>query len=149
MKMVSPYLNFAGNTEEAFGFYRSVFGGEFPMVLRYRDFGDNAMGAPEHELDKIAHMALPLGRDTMLMGTDVLESQAASLNMGNNFYISLEAESGAEATQLFEALAAGGQVEMPLQQTEWAEQFGICKDKFGVQWMVGYTGSVEFSMDSP
>lgn len=147
MKMVNPYLNFAGKTEEAFGFYRSVFGGDFPLVLRYRDFGGNDMGAAEHELDKIAHMALPLGRDNMLMGTDVLESQAASLNMGNNFYISLEADSGAEATQLFGALAAGGQVEMPMQQTEWAEQFGICKDKFGVQWMVSYTGSVEFTMD--
>jgi PhnB protein len=142
MKAANPYLNFNGNTEEAFEFYRSVFGGEFPMVLRFRDFPDNPMNVPEHELDRIAHIALPLG-ESMLMGTDVIESQGRA-TIGNNFYIVVEAESAEEADRVFDALAEGGSVEMPLQRTEWAEKYGMCADRFGVQWMMDYTGSVEF-----
>jgi PhnB protein len=144
MKAVNPYLNFNGNTEEAFAFYRSVFGGDFFGLIRYRDFGDNAMGAPDSDLDKIAHVALPLGKDNLLMGTDVLESQGQGFSVGNNVYIHLEADSAEDADRLFSGLAAGGQTQMPLQQTEWAEQYGVCADRFGVQWMVSYTGSVEF-----
>ena len=145
MKTVNPYLNFNGNTEEAFNFYRQVFGGEFLGVMRFRDFGSNDMGVPDADLDKIAHIALPLGPDHLLMGTDVLASLGQSLTPGNNFYIHLEAESRDEAERLFGALSDGGQVEMPLQQTAWAEQYGICKDRFGVQWMLSYTGSVAFT----
>jgi PhnB protein len=141
MFTANPYLNFAGNTEEAFTFYRSVFGGEFVDVLRFRDFGGNEMGVPEHELDRIAHIALPLGKDGLLMGTDTLEP----LTVGNNFYITLEADSAAEAERLFAALSAGGRVEMALQKTQWAELYGSCADRFGVQWMIMYTGNVEFT----
>ena len=147
MKTANPYLNFAGNTEEAFTFYRSVFGGEFLSVLRFRDFGDNPMGVPEHELDRIAHVALPLGEGNLLMGTDVLEGWP-QLTVGNNLYVSLEAESGEEAERLFDGLSAGGRSEMPLQRTEWAEKYGTCTDRYGVQWMVMYTGSVQFPGDS-
>lgn len=140
MKAVNPYLNFPGNTEEAFDFYRSVFGGEFIAVLRFRDFGENPMGIPEKELDKIAHIALPLGPNNMLMATDVVGEQ--SLSVGNNTYITLEAESSEEADRLFDGLSAGGKVEMPLQRTQWAEKYGICADRYGVQWMVDYTGDV-------
>ena len=149
MKSANPYLNFPGNTEEAFTFYRSVFGGDFLAVVRFRDFGDNAMGAPESELDRIAHIALPLGETNILMGTDVLGSQGQSLTMGNNFYITLEPESAEEAERLFGSLSGGGRVEMPLQQTEWAEKYGACADRFGVQWMVSYTGSVKFRGGQP
>jgi len=142
MKAANPYLNFNGDAEEAFEFYRSVFGGEFPMLLRYRDFQDGSMDVPEPELDRIAHIALPLG-ENMLMGTDVLESQPR-VSVGNNFYIALVTESAGEADRVFDALAEGGSVEMPLQETEWAEKYGMCTDRFGVQWMVDYTGSVEF-----
>jgi len=144
MKTVNPYLNFNGNTEEAFTFYRSVFGGEFVSVIRFKDFGENAMGVPVDEREKIAHMALPLGKDHVLMGTDALESMGQSLEMGNNFSIILEAESGEEAETLFDALSSGGKAEMPLQKTEWAEKYGMCVDRFGVQWMVSYTGEVQF-----
>ena len=144
MKAANPYLNFDGNTEAAFNFYRSVFGGEFLTILRFRDFGENAMGASEGDLDKIAHIALRLGKDSILMGTDVLKSMGVTFTMGNNFYIALDPESGAEADRVFNALAAGGQVQMPLQQTDWAEKYGSCVDKFGVQWMVSYTGNVQF-----
>jgi PhnB protein len=144
MKKVEPYLNFAGNTEEAFTFYQSVFGGEL-FVVRFRDFPDNPMGVFDAELDKIAHIALPLGEGVLLMGSDVLESLGQSLKVGNNAYLHLETSDAEEAERLFGSLADGGKVEMPLQKTEWAEQYGICVDKFGVQWMVSYTGSVRFS----
>lgn len=142
MKAVNPYLNFAGNTEEAFTFYRSVFGGEFLAVIRFKDFDDNPMGVPDNELDKIAHIALPLGQGSVLMGTDVLESWP--LTVGNNFYVTLEPENEEEAERLFDKLSAGGRSEMPLQKTEWAEKYGTCADKFGIQWMVNYTGIVQF-----
>ena len=103
------------------------------------------MGAPESELDRIAHIALPLGKDNILMGTDVLHSMPVKLTVGNNFYIALEAESGEEAEALFNGLSAGGHIQMPLQPTAWAEKYGTCADRFGVQWMVSYTGSVQFS----
>jgi PhnB protein len=144
MKAVSPYLNFKGNTEEAFNYYKSVFGGEFVGVTRFRDFGDNPMGIPDHELDKIANIALPLTNGTVLMATDVVDSMPFTLTIGNNFYITLEPDSEEEAEQLFNGLSAGGKVEMELQPTPWAEKYGTCADRFGVQWMVNYTGNVRF-----
>jgi PhnB protein len=144
MKSVNPYLNFAGNTEEAFEFYRSVFGGEFAALMRFRDFGDNSMGIAEADLDKVAHIALPLGTG-MLMGTDVVESFPRRLEMGNNFFITIEPESAAEADRLFERLSAGGEVLMELQRTAWAEKHGSFVDRYGVQWMVDFAGSVTFA----
>jgi len=145
MKAANPYLNFNGNTEEAFNFYKSVFGGEFLAVMRLREFGDNPMGVPDGDLDKIAHIALPLGKNNVLMGTDVLESRGMTLKVGNNFYITLEPESEQEAAALFDALSANGRIEMPLQRTQWAEKYGICADRFGVQWMVNYTGNAQLA----
>lgn len=144
MKAVGPYLNFPGNTEEAFEYYRSVFGGEFLGVLRFRDFGDNGMGVPEADLDKIANIALPLGGGVVLMGTDVLDGWPP-VTQGNNFYITLETDTGDEADTLYAALSDGGRSDMPLQPTEWAEKYGTCTDRFGVQWMVMYTGDVQFT----
>lgn len=144
MKAANPYLNFKGNTEEAFNFYRSVFGGEFPMVVRFRDFPDNGMQVNEADLDKIAHIALPLG-ENMLMGTDAVGEYAEALTMGNNFYITIAPDSAGEADTLFEKLSSGGKVEMELQTTDWAEKYGSCVDRFGVQWMVSYEGSVKFA----
>jgi PhnB protein len=144
MKSANPYLNFKGNTEEAFNFYKTVFGGEFLAVTRFKDFGDNEMGVPDRDLDKIAHIALPLGKDNVLMGTDVLESMPTPLTVGNNFYITLEPENEEEAEKVFNTLSAGGRIEMPLQTTQWAEKYGMATDRFGVQWMVNYTGNVKF-----
>lgn len=147
MKAVHPYLNFNGNTEEAFNFYKDVFGGEFLDLIRFNDRpeipGIEKMSKEDQE--KIMHMALPIGKDNILMATDALESMGQSLTVGNNVYIYLEAESEEEAERLFNGLVAGGEIEMSLQKTEWAEKFGSCVDKFGVQWMVNYTGSVQFS----
>lgn len=138
------YLNFEGNTEEAFNFYRSVFGGEFTSLIRFRDFADNSMGVAEAELDKIAHIAFPLGSHVLLMATDSVASWGRPFVRGNNFYINLETESPQESDTLFAALSEGGIIEMPPQETEWAERYGICIDKFGVQWMVNYTGEKNF-----
>lgn len=138
MKAVNPYLNFDGNTEEAFTFYQSVFGGELD-IARFKDLGDD-MGATGEDLEKIAHVALPIGADTTLLGSDVLESFGQSVRAGNDFYINLETESAEETERLFEALSEGGDIEMPLQNTGWAEKFGMCTDPFGVQWMVNYPG---------
>lgn len=147
MKTAIPYLYFRGNTEEAFAFYKSVFGGEFEAVIRFGDFDKNPMSVPETDLEKIAHVALPLGRSSALMGTDHLESFGEQFNPGNNFYILLDTESAEEAEQLFEALSTGGEARRPLQKTEFAERHGECRDKFGVQWLVNYSGNVQFSGD--
>ncbi|MEX2535116.1 MAG: VOC family protein [Trueperaceae bacterium] len=146
MATASTYLNFNGNSEEAFNFYRSVFGGEFLNLIRFSDVGDMADGnrLTGADRDKIMHIGLKIGKNSLLMATDALESMGQSLTMGNNFYIYLEADSPEEADNLFDALAAGGKVEMALQRTEWAEKYGSCADKFGVQWMVSYTGNVQF-----
>jgi PhnB protein len=144
MKSADPYLNFAGNTEEAFTFYRSVFGGEFVDLIRFGDFGNNEMGVPEHELDKIAHIALPLGGNRLLMATDTLQGWPP-LQMGNNFYIALETDTADEADRLFGGLSQDGRTDMPLQPTSWAEKYGTCVDRFGVQWMVMYTGSASMA----
>src|SRR5690606_26652837 len=118
MKAANPYLNFKGNTRDAFEFYKSVFGGEFQAVPRFRDFGDNGMGGAEKDLDKIAHIALPLGPNGLLMGTDVVDGMPGTFTVGTNTYIALDPDSADEADRLFSGLAAGGQVQMPLQQTE-------------------------------
>ena len=144
MKSANPYLNFAGNTAEAFEFYKSVFGGDFagPM-LRFRDFGENVMGIPESDMDLIAHVALPIHGDQMLMGSDTPSNQPAPA-AGSNFYIMLDADSAEEAERVFNALATGGKIEMPLGKTEWAEKYGMCRDKFGVAWMLNFTGAVNW-----
>lgn len=138
MKSVNPYLNFDGNTEEAFEFYRSVFGGEL-QITRYKDLADD-MGASNEDLNKIANVALPLGDNAVLMGTDVLESMGQKVTAGNNFAITLETDSIEEAEELFNQLSEDGEIQMPLMETEWAEKYGDFIDRFGIHWMVNYTG---------
>jgi len=149
MKLGIPYLYFAGNAEEAFEFYRSVFGGEYLGVLRYRDFADNSMNVAEEDLDRIANIALPLGEGTMLMASDAVGPDAQELVVGTNVYIMLETDSAEETEQLYTRLAEGGSIALPLQRTEWAEKYGILVDRFGVRWMLNYTGEVEFNPAGP
>lgn len=144
MQRAHIYVNFAGNSEEAFKFYRQVFGGDYMGVFRYRDMGGEQMGLSGSDLDKIMHIALPLPDGTLLMATDVLESTGQKLTQGNNFYIYVETDSADEARRLFDGLSNGGAVKMDLARTEWAEQYGSLRDRFGVQWMVSYTGNVQF-----
>lgn len=135
MIKINPYLNFNGNTEEAFNFYRSVFGGEFKILQRFKDTPE-AGKVPEADRDKIMHIALPIGDGNILMATDALESAGQKLTEGNNFSLALSAGSEAEADKLFNALSDGGKVIMPLGRTFWGAYFGMVNDRFGIQWMV-------------
>ncbi|HYZ93015.1 MAG TPA: VOC family protein [Actinomycetota bacterium] len=138
MPKVSVYLNFAGNTEEAFEFYKSVLGGEFSAVVRFKDMPMEGVDIPEADRDKLAHIGLPLGDDQHLMGTDSLASLGQELHQGNNVYISLHPDSREEADRLFNALSAGGTVEMPIDDQPWGDYYGSFTDKFGVHWMVNH-----------
>jgi PhnB protein len=138
MATINPYLNFAGNTEEAFNFYRSIFGGAFSTLLRFKDTPE-AGRVPEKDKERIMHVALPIGKGNTLMATDAVESMGHTLKAGNNFHLSVEAESKEEADKLFAGLAAGGKVTVPLATTFWGSYFGMITDKFGVQWMVAHT----------
>ncbi len=138
MATLNPYLNFAGNTEEAFIFYRSVFGGEFTTLQRFKDTPE-AGRVPEKEKDMLMHVSLPVGKGNSLMATDALDSMGHKLIVGNNIQLSLEAESKDEAEKLFKGLSAGGKVTMPLKDTFWGAYFGMLVDRFGIQWLVNYT----------
>lgn len=137
MATVNPYLNFLGNTEDAFNFYKSVFGGEFVGLQRFKDTPEaDKLSAADQ--DKIMHVALPIGSNTILMGTDALESMGHTLTLGNNLSLAIGAESKEEAEKIFNGLAEGGEVEMPLQDTFWGAYFGMTTDKFGIKWMVNF-----------
>ena len=101
---------------------------------------------PEEDQNKIMHISLPIGKENILMATDVVESFGRPLEIGNNVYFNLETESAGEADRLFSALSEGGHIEMALQKTGWAEKYGSCVDKYGIRWMVNYTGNVQLSM---
>lgn len=143
MKALTPYLNFDGTTEEAFTFYAAVLGGQIMGVARFRDFGSMDQ-LPEVDLDKVANVALMLPNGTMLMGTDMLASLGQQLKSGNDFALHVEADDATEAQRLFDGLSDGGSVSMQPGSTEWAEWFAGCSDRFGVEWMISYTGSVAF-----
>ena len=137
MVTVNPYLNFNGTTEAAFNFYRAVFGGDFITLQRFKDTAE-ADRIQEADRDKIMHVALMIGKGTVLMGTDALESMGHPLTVGNNFFLSISAESEQEAENYFEKLSAGGKISIPLKKTFWGAYFGIFTDKFGIQWMIDY-----------
>ena len=139
MARTSTYLNFPRNTEEAFNFYKSVFGGEFSGggIARFSDI-PHADGMPplaDSDKNLIMHIELPIVGGHILMGTDAPESMGFKVSSGNNIYINLEPDTRTETKKLFNALSEGGKVEMELQDMFWGAYFGSCKDKFGVQWM--------------
>jgi PhnB protein len=135
----NTYLNFAGNAEEALAFYRSVFGGDFMSVVRFKDMPIPGMKIPKEDENKIMHIGLPVGPDSVLMASDTLESLGQKLIPGNNVYISVHPDSKAEADRIFKALSAGGKVEMAIADQPWGDYYGSFADKFGVQWMVNYS----------
>jgi PhnB protein len=138
MVTLNPYLNFAGNTEEAFNFYKSVFGGEFITIMRFKDTPE-AGDVPEGAGDKLMHIALPIGKDNILMATDALESMGQKLTPGNNISLSVSTQSKEEAEKIFKGLSAGGEITMPLADAFWGDYFGMLTDKFGIQWMVSFS----------
>lgn len=139
MTKLNTYLNFAGNAEEAFELYRSVFGGEFSSVVRFKDFPMEGVEVPEKDADKMMHIALPIGGDSVLMASDTLEAFGQTLTEGNNLHISVHPSSREEADRIFNGLSQGGEVETPIGDQAWGDYFGSFKDKFGVRWMVNYT----------
>jgi PhnB protein len=137
MKAISAYLNWNGKTEEAFNFYKSVFGGEFSALQRFKDM-PGAEKTPEKEKNWILHIALPLGKAGVLMGSDTPESRGMKVVHGNNVHLMIDAESEQEAERLFMALSAGGKVMMPLQKQFWGALYASLTDKFRVNWMINY-----------
>jgi PhnB protein len=137
MATINPYLNFNGNTEEAFLFYKSVFGGEFTMIQRFKEIPDGP-NLPADAQDKIMYIGLPIGKNNILMGTDAIESMGQIIREGNNHYISIQADTKEEAERLYEGLSQGGTIEMELGVTFWGAYFGMFMDQFGIQWMVNY-----------
>lgn len=139
MARTSTYLNFPRSTEEAFNFYKSIFGGEFTRggIARFGDIPAMDGAPPIADADKnlVMHVELAITGGHMLMGTDAPESMGFSVNFGNNMHINLEPDTKAETRKLFAALSAGGKVTMELQDMFWGAYFGSCIDKYGVQWM--------------
>ena len=139
MASVSTYLNFPRNTEEAFNYYKSIFGGEFEGngIMRFSDIPPVEGQPPLAEADKnlVMHVELRILGSHTLMGTDAPESMGFKVNFGNNVYINLQPDTRAETKELFDKLSSGGKVEMDLQDMFWGDYFGSCTDKYGVQWM--------------
>jgi len=136
---ICPYLTFAGNCEEAFNFYRSVFGGQFGYIGRFKEMPPmEGKPMPESEGEKIMHISLPISKETVLMGSDSSEAFGQATVIGNNFSISVNAMSQAEADRIYNGLSAGGHTTMPMSKTFWGSYFGMCTDKFGIQWMVSF-----------
>jgi PhnB protein len=139
MARLSIYLNFAGNTEEAFHFYQSVFRGELTPIVRFKDMPVEGMKIAKADEDKVMHVGLPIGKNQVLMATDALESLGHKVVQGNNFHISVNLETKEEADRVFRALSSGGKVQMPIADQPWGDYYGNFQDKFGVQWMVSYS----------
>jgi PhnB protein len=137
MATINPHINFNGNAEEAFTFYKSVFGGEFAKIMRFKDLASADFPIPENEATKIMHIALPIGKN-MLMANDVPESMGPTNENENRSKIAINAESKEEADKLFNGLSAGGQIEGPIGDSPWGTYFGCFRDKYGIEWMVDF-----------
>ncbi len=137
MALINPHVNFNGNAEEAFNFYKSVFGGEFAKIMRFKDLATTEYPIPEKEADKIMHIALPIGKN-VLMGNDVPESMGPVNENENRSKIVISAESREEADKLFNGLSAGGTVEYPISDSPWGSYFGMFRDQYGIEWMVDF-----------
>lgn len=138
MAQINPYLHFNGNAEEAFLFYKSVFGGEFARIVRFKEFASPDYPVSEKEERKIAHIALPIGKCNVLMGSDVPEVLGQVNENENRSKISVSAENKEEADKLFTGLSAGGVVECPIADSPWGSYFGMFRDKYGIEWMVDF-----------
>lgn len=139
MAAINPHIHFNGNTEEAFLFYQSVFGGEFSKLVRYGAMTTHGYSFPDHEVNKIMHISLPIGAHSVLMGSDVPDILGKVSENENRSKITIRAESREEAAALFNGLSAGGTIEMPIGDTPWCSYFGAFRDKFGIEWMIDFT----------
>ncbi|GAB1451749.1 VOC family protein [Draconibacterium sp.] len=137
MAQINPHINFNGNAEEAFTFYKSVFGGEFAKIMRFKDISSPGFQLTENEANKIMLIALPIG-ENILMANDVPESMGLTNENENRSKISISAESKEEADKLYNGLSAGGKIEVPIADSPWGSYFGMFRDKYGIEWMVDF-----------
>jgi PhnB protein len=137
MALINPHINFNGNAEEAFNFYKSVFGGEFAKIIRFKDISSPEFPVPENEANKIMYIALPIGKN-ILMANDVPESMGQVNENENRSKIFISTESREEADKLFSGLSAGGNIEYPIGDSPWGTYFGMFRDRFGIEWMVDF-----------
>ncbi|MBR2648856.1 MAG: VOC family protein [Sediminibacterium sp.] len=139
MPSINPYIHFNGNAEEAFTFYKSVFGGEFVTVVRFKDMPPNPeYPFPEAEADKIMHIALPIGNHNVLMASDTPSFMGTHNEKETRSKISIGATSKEEADKLYTGLSAGGEIEMPIGESPWGSYFGMFRDKYGIEWMIDF-----------
>lgn len=138
MKAINPWINFNGNAEEAFTFYKSVFGGEFTKIVRFRDISSDEFPIPEHEADKIMHIALPIGQNNVLIANDVPEFMGKVNENENRSKISVSVDSREEADKIFNGLSAGGSVEGPIGDSPWGSYAGMFRDKYGIEWIIEF-----------
>jgi len=138
MASINPYIHFNGNAEEAFTFYKSVFGGDFSTIVGFKELNlDGALNF-EKEAEKYMHIALPIGQHSVLMGSDTPEQLGKHNEMETRSKISISAESSEEADKIYNGLSKGGQIEMPIEDSPWGTYFAMFRDRFGIEWMVEY-----------
>ncbi len=138
MPTINPWINFNGNAEEALTFYKSVFGGEFTKIIRLKELASPEFPVPDADAEKLMLIALPIGKDSVLMANDVPSFMGKVNENENRSKISVSAENKEEADAIFNGLSAGGQVELPLSESAWGTHFGMFRDKYGIEWTVEY-----------
>jgi PhnB protein len=141
MATINPWINFNGNAEEAFTFYKSVFGGEFGKVMRFKDLASSESQVAKNEEDKLMLITLPIGNNNVLMANDIPQAMGQVSENENRSKILINAESKEEADQLFNGLSAGGKIEGPMSDSPWGTYFGMFRDKYGIEWMIEFSPS--------
>jgi len=141
MRAINPWINFNGNAEEAFTFYKSVFGGEFTKIVRFKDLASAEFTVPDNEANKLMHIALPIGKNNVLIANDVPEFMGRVNEAENRSKIVVNAESRQEADKIFNGLSAGGNVEGPIGDSPWGTYAGMFRDKYGIEWIVEFDPS--------
>ena len=138
MRTINPWINFNGNAEEAFTFYRSVFGGEFSKIIRFKDLASAEFQVADNEANKIMHIALPIGKHNVLLANDVPEFMGRVNESENRSKITVSAESREEADKIFNGLSAGGDIEGQIGDSPWGSYAGMFRDKYGIEWIVEF-----------
>ena len=138
MRTINPWINFNGNAEEAFTFYKSVFGGEFIKIIRFKDLSSPEFPVADNDVNKIMHIALPIGKHNVLIANDVPEFMGRVIENENRSKISVSAESREEADKIFNGLSAGGDIEGQIGDSPWGSYAGMFRDKYGIEWIVEF-----------
>lgn len=142
MAQINPHINFNGNAEEAFKFYQSVFGGDFAKIIRFKDIANAVFQVPDNEADKLMHIALPIGAN-FLIGNDVPSFMGSVNENENRSKLSVRADSMDEALSLFKGLSAGGNIEVPVDESAQGSCFGMFRDKYGIEWIIEFAGETK------